>query len=157
MKNIKAIIDFISSMKDMIDHIKTISELVVLINAPIAEFPVLLKEAVIKNFLEDLEGLIKEIKFKMILKRAFDKLNTLYPSGYCHIGGLYVINEENNKFYHCKDFYNQEIKSPYCKNLGLKVGILHNIQKYFKNHHYLMIDQKPMERCQENKNMRWFL
>ena len=157
VKNIKAIIDFISSMKDMIDHIKTISELVVLINAPIAEFPVLLKEAVIKNFLEDLEGLIKEIKFKMILKRAFDKLNTLYPSGYCHIGGLYVINEENNKFYHCKDFYNQEIKSPYCKNWGLKVGMLHNIPKYFKNHHYLTIDQKPMERCQENKNMRWFL
>ena len=79
-----------------------------------------------------------------------------YPSGYCHIGGLYVLNEESNKFYHCKDFYNEDIRSPYCKNWGINILNLHKIPKFLNNHHYLTLQQRPMERCQESKNIRMF-
>ena len=157
VKTINAIIDFISFVKDLIEHIKSIVELFALAAVPYAEFPALFAEKVASNFIDDIEGFLVEMKWEMIKKRIFEILNNLYPSGYCHIGGLYVINEENNKFYHCKDFYNEEIKSPYCKNWGIKFGMLHNIPKYFKNHNYLTNKQRPMERCQENKKMRLFL
>jgi hypothetical protein len=94
--------------------------------------------------------------FELIKNLITEKLIPLYPSGYCHIGGLYVLNEESNKFYHCKDIYNEDIKSPYCKNWGIELLKVHNIPKYIKNHHYLTMDQRPMERCQESKDIRMY-
>ena len=94
--------------------------------------------------------------FELIKNLITEKLIPLYPSGYCHIGGLYVLNEESNKFYHCKDIYNEDIKSPYCQNWGIKLLKVHHIPKYINNHHYLTMDQRPMERCQESKNIRMY-
>ena len=99
---------------------------------------------------------MKNTVIEKIKKFIEDKLLRFYPSGYCHIGGLYTLNEESNKFYHCKDIYNQDIKSPYCKNWGIKLGTVLDIPKYLENHHYLTMDQRPMERCQESKNIRMF-
>ncbi len=94
--------------------------------------------------------------FEIIKNFITEKLIPLYPYGYCHIGGLYTLNEESNKFYHCKDIYNEDIKSPYCKNWGIKLLEVKNIPKYLNNHHYLTLDQRPMERCQESKDIRMY-
>ena len=84
-----------------------------------------------------------------------DWLFYFIPHGYCHIGGLYVINWSSNKFYHCKDFYNTETNSPYCNNWEIHFGNVDIIPSLFDNHHYLTRRQKPMERCQENAKMKF--
>ena len=94
--------------------------------------------------------------FQIIKHLINEKLIPNYPYGYCHIGGLYVLNEESNKFYHCKDIYNEDIKSPYCKSWGIAFGKVHNIPQYLNNHHYLTMNQRPMERCQEDKDIRMY-
>ena len=71
--------------------------------------------------------------------------------GYCHIGGLYVINGDSNKFYHCKDFYNEEINSPYCKNWEIDFGKLNHFEDFHKNNNYFTKKQSIKERCQERK------
>lgn len=71
--------------------------------------------------------------------------------GYCHIGGLYVLNKESNKFYHCKDFYNEEINSPFCKNWVIDFGKLNYIVDLKSNNNYLTQNQNINERCQEKK------
>ena len=67
------------------------------------------------------------------------------PYGYCHIGGLYLMNRKSDKFYHCKDFYNEDTSSPFCNNneISLKLEQI----RFLSNHHYLTTDQVPRKRC----------
>jgi len=106
---------------------------------------------------EKIDSFFKSETLGYIKDLILDKIIAKYPYGYCHIGGLYVLNEESNKFYHCKDIYNQDIKSPYCQNWGIKFGKVHKIKQYLNNHHYLTMHQRPMERCQESKDIRTFI
>ena len=46
--------------------------------------------------------------------------------------------------------------SPFCKNWEVKFGHLHDLPKYINNHNYFTNNQRLMERCQENKNLRYF-
>jgi len=114
---------------------------------------------VIKKILSAVDKIKEFFKneiFELIKNFITEKLIPLYPYGYCHIGGLYVLNEESNKFYHCKDIYNEDIKSTICKNWGIELLKVHHIPKYLSNHHYLTMDQRPMERCQESKDIRMY-
>ena len=157
VKTIKGVMDFISSIKDLIGTIKDLVEFISLLSLNVAAFPLALAKKVFSKLKDDIEGWLKDKIFDLFNEYIIKKLTAMYPSGYCHIGGLYVINEENNKFYHCVNFYNKESKSPYCKNWGIQFGKLHDIPKYLKNHNYLTNQQRPMERCQDNKKMRFFI
>jgi hypothetical protein len=68
------------------------------------------------------------------------------PYDYCHIGGLYVMNKKSDKFYHCKDFYNEDTNSPFCKNFEITLNI-DSPNAFLTNHHYLTTDQVPRKRC----------
>ena len=79
-----------------------------------------------------------------------DKIFNFIPHDYCHIGGLYVINEFSDKFFHCKDFYNKDVT----RNWEIHFGNVDKIPYFFNNHNYLTEKQNPMERCQENRKRR---
>ena len=95
-----------------------------------------------KVCLELLWGYVKSLLFDAVL----DGLSKIIPYGYCHIGGLYVINEESNRFYHCKDIFNEEIDSPYCRNREAMARML-LLPNILKNNNYLTKSQKILERC----------
>lgn len=80
----------------------------------------------------------------IIGERIANEISDFIPYGYCHIGGLYVINEKVNKIYHCKDIYNQEITSPICKNKDTSYLTLDTTL----NPVYFTGTQDPFERCQ---------
>ena len=147
VKRIKLILDIISYVIDFLTLI----------------VPTLPPKAAVVTVIKKVLKVVDKIKdffdneiFVMIKNLITEKLIPLYPYGYCHIGGLYTLNEESNKFYNCKDIYNEDIKSPYCKNWGINLLEVKNIPKYLNNHHYLTLDQRPMERCQESKDIRMY-
>ena len=118
-----------------------------------------LKNDFVKDFLKgNLKGDLIGVLFE-IIDVFYDKIATqfsnLIPYGYCHIGGLYVLNEDSNKFYHCKDVYNEEITSPYCKNRDIQYGHYDNLVK--ERNFYFTDRQNPMERCQAFKYGERFL
>ena len=121
------------------------------------EIPAVVLEKDVIECMDEISEKIFDQIFDKITNKIIEKLKSLYPSGYCHIGGLYVINEESNKFYHCRDFYNNDNKSKYCSNWGITLGKVFEIPKYLENHHYLTNKQRPMERCQNNKDIRPFI
>ena len=88
---------------------------------------------------------------KSYIDNSIYQQHTMMTYGYCHIGGLYVLNKESNKFYHCKDFYNEEINSPFCKNWVIDFGKLNYIVDLKSNNNYLTQNQNINERCQEKK------
>ena len=147
----------VKKIKTFLDIVSFIINLILAI-APLLPAKVIALVGVQKALaiFEKLNSFFNSEIFELIKQLIYNKIISKYPYGYSHIGGLYVLNEESNKFYHCKDFYNQDIKSPYCNNWGIKFGHLHNIPQYLKNHHYLTMNQRPMERCQENKDIRMF-
>ena len=147
----------VKKIKTFLDIVSFIINLILAI-APFLPAKVIASVGVQKALaiFEKLNSFFNSEIFELIKQLIYNKIISKYPYGYSHIGGLYVLNEESNKFYHCKDFYNQDIKSPYCNNWGIKFGHLHNIPQYLKNHHYLTMNQRPMERCQENKDIRMF-
>ena len=147
VKKIKLVIKIISYIIDILAEIVT--------HLPAKATATLVIKKIL-DIADKVDMFFKSEIFEKIKNFIEDKLLRFYPSGYCHIGGLYTLNEESNKFYHCKDIYNQDIKSPYCKNWGIKLGTVLDIPKYLENHHYLTMDQRPMERCQESKNIRMF-
>ena len=69
--------------------------------------------------------------------------------GYCHIGGLYLLNKEENSFIHCRDFGNEETNHYICKNYNW------NIFKFsFSNHNYFLKNQNINERCLKEINFK---
>ena len=157
VKTIKHIKDIIFAIKDLVEAIQDFAEVIALSQLPIAEFPIAVFKKVGEIFKDNVIDNLKDTVFDAIMEKLVQKLIEMYPSGYCHIGGLYVLNEDSNKFYHCKDFYNEEIKSPYCKNWGMKLGKIHKIPKYMDNHNYFSSDQEINQRCQKNKRFRFFI
>ena len=106
------------------------------------------------NFLSSVANSVVE-EVDEILTQIADQISSLIPFGYCHIGGLYVLNEEINKFYHCKDIYNENaVTSPYCKNRDLQYGKDGDIKE---ENFYFTDKQNPMERCQAFKYGERFL
>ena len=69
--------------------------------------------------------------------------------GYCHIGGLYLLNKEGNSFIHCRDFGNEDTNHYICKNYNW------NIFKFtFSNHDYFLKNQNIKERCLKEINLK---
>ena len=65
-----------------------------------------------------------------------------------------MLNEDINKFYHCKDNYNEDISSRYCKNRDLQYGKDYDIKE---ENFYFTYRQNPIERCQAFKYGERFL
>ena len=105
------------------------------------------------NFKSDIASSVLDLT-ENILTEITDQLSSLIPYGYCHIGGQYVVNEDINKFYHCKDNYNEDISSRYCKNRDLQYGKDNDIKE---ENFYFTYRQNPMERCQAFKYGERFL
>ena len=69
--------------------------------------------------------------------------------GYCHIGGLYILNKERNSFFHCVDFGNKDTNHYICKNYNWNV-----FSGTFHNHDYFFMDQNIRERCLKEINLK---
>ena len=69
--------------------------------------------------------------------------------GYCHIGGLYLLNKEENSFIHCRDFGNEETNHYICKNYNWN-----NFKFSFDNHNYFLKNQNIKERCIKEINFK---
>ena len=67
---------------------------------------------------------------------------------YTHIGGLYMIDDDSKKIYHCIDFYNNNTNHFICKNnnpikSSLNIGLYHN---------YIDLNQNLGKNCKVKKN-----
>ena len=107
IKNIKEsdIIHWLGFLRNIWDLKGSFQDLINFVKLAQSASPI----GLMKMCLELLWGYVKSLLFDAVL----DGLSKIIPYGYCHIGGLYVINEESNRFYHCKDIFNEEIDSPY--------------------------------------------
>ena len=76
------------------------------------------------------------------------KIRPLQDSYYSHIGGLYMIIDDNNKVYHCDNFFNEKRDHPICKNHKMKLSFL---KDFFRNRNYLSTDQDMISSCQKKK------
>ena len=101
--------------------------------------------------------------FKSILEILIDiaslnleeaKLKYHLNQGYTHIGGLYIIDNNLNKIYRCKDFYNDNTNHFVCKNKDITLDMLIPFQVLLSNHGYTKINQDMLSGCQEGKKMK---
>ena len=76
------------------------------------------------------------------------KIRPLQDTYYSHIGGLYMIIDDNNKVYHCDNFFNEKRDHPICKNHKMKLSFL---KDFFRNRNYLSTDQDMISSCQKKK------
>ena len=83
------------------------------------------------NFVKDRDDIISDYAF------IFKEKKSNYFE-YSHTGGLYMIDDDNNKVYHCVDFFNRKIEHPICKNHPFKLPDYVN-NKYKNN--YLSLNQ----------------
>ena len=78
---------------------------------------------------------------------------------YSQTGGLYMINDETKRVYHCDDFYNEERNHPLCKNHHLKISLKiasEIITNFNQNRNYLTLDQNIMSGCQKGQKLSFF-
>ena len=88
-------------------------------------------------FLDDLKNNLKDKILDYLVEQVTEPF-----IGYCHIGGLYILNKEENSFIHCKNFGNEETNHYICKNFNWNV-----MDFSFRNNEYFLKDQKINERC----------
>ena len=110
----------------------------------------LMEDAIIINgeFLVMCVGMVVDYIKDLLFESLLEALSKIIPYGYCHIGGLYVINKDSNRFYHCKDIFNEDVDSPYCKNQDAFGRIL--AINLLKNNNYLTDSINPIKGCQEH-------
>ena len=53
---------------------------------------------------------------------------------YSHIGGLYMIDDEAKKVYHCDNFFNEKRDHFICKNHNLKISSLFSDFKLYRKY-----------------------
>lgn len=154
IKNIKVLYDFYSNISSIFERREFIRDLffiskrivrledgIFILNKINSE----MKSMIISKLLEIPENIFTEI---------VNQISSLISYGYCHIGGLYVLNEDINKFYHCRDNYNEDISSHYCKNRDFQYLNDHVIKE---ENFYFTYKQNPIERCQAFKYGERFL
>ena len=83
-----------------------------------------------------------------LVTRIISEIDNTY--GYCHIGGLYLLKD--SKFYQSSDFYDEDTGNPICRNLGFDDAFSFDI----KNHGYLNVGKKVIEKYQEDKKFKIF-
>ena len=88
---------------------------------------------------------IIHIIFSLIIKLILQL--PIFPHGYCHIGGLYFLN--NDKFYQCADFYNEETGHPICNNW--EYDSIYDIKDILDSHGYLNFGEGLIKKCQKGK------
>ena len=67
---------------------------------------------------------------------------------YSQIGGLYMIDDEPKKVYHCDNFFNEKREHFICKNHDMKLSYL---MDFFHNRKYLSKEQDMISSCQKKK------
>ena len=67
---------------------------------------------------------------------------------YSHTGGLYMIDDNTNKVYHCADFFNEKSDHFICKNHNIKMQDIHN---FLHHRNYLTTEQDMISICQRKK------
>ena len=77
----------------------------------------------------------------------------IFPYGYCHIGGLYILIDD--KFYQCNDFYNQQTGHPICDNWEFET--IYDLKNILDNHSYLRLGENLVGKCQKDKKFWIFL
>ena len=102
IKLIKSIIDLVILSISAYSHI---NELNAIMKIPKENYDYEFARRISKNYLDDNWDQIKDKILGFLDKYTIQKLINKIPFGYCHIGGLYVLNDEKNKFYHCKDVF----------------------------------------------------
>ena len=94
--------------------------------------------SLIKLF-KDRDDIIKEYSF--IFKETSSK-DFLYS----HTGGLYMIDDSEDKVYHCTDFFNENRNHFICKNNNIKLSLsLYN--DFMKYRKYLSLEQDMVNSC----------
>ena len=73
---------------------------------------------------------------------------------YCHTGGLYMIDDNKNKIYHCVDFFNENTKHHICKNNDLGNAIRPD---FLIRHNYIILGEMLMSKCQKNKSFQYII
>ena len=79
-------------------------------------------EPAVKNLfntlMDDLKSNLQDEVTEYYYKNIFKKKEF---EGYCHIGGLYILNKERNTIVHCRDFGNKETGHYICKNYDMNI------------------------------------
>ena len=102
-------------------------------------------EPAVKNLfntlMDDLKSNLQDEVMEHYYKNIFKKKEF---EGYCHIGGLYILNKERNTIVHCRDFGNKETGHYICKNYDM------NIFNYvMKNDNYFLENHNIVKRCKK--------
>ena len=95
------------------------------------------------SFLRDFGDIIEDYSY------LYRDISVEYNS-YSHIGGLYMIDDNTNKVYHCDDFFNQKRDHFICKNHKLKLSTS-IFSDFFNNRNYLTSNQNMISGCQQKK------
>ena len=88
---------------------------------------------------------VLHILFTLIMRLIFQL--PIFPYGYCHIGGLYLLTDDT--FYECSDFYNEETGHPICNNW--EYDTIYDIKNIFDNHGYIKFGDSLLGKCQKGK------
>ena len=95
------------------------------------------------NYIRNIKDIVEEYSFLFHENSIEDYL-------YSHIGGLYMIDDNDNKVYHCKDFFNEKRDHFICKNHNLKLSSSF-FSDFFHNRNYLTTNQDMISSCQPKK------
>ena len=95
------------------------------------------------NFIKNVDDFSEEYSY-LVKDRSFEDYF------YSHIGGLYMIDDDANKVYHCNDFFNEKMNHFICKNHHFKLS-LSPYSDFIHNRNYLTKNQNILNTCQQNK------
>ena len=95
------------------------------------------------NFIRNIKDFVEEYSYF-----AKDRLMEDYL--YTYTGGLYMIDDNTNKVYHCHDFYNEKREHFICKNHNIKFS-LSFFSDFFTYRNYLSLNQNMLNSCQKKK------
>ena len=93
---------------------------------------------------------VLHILFTLIMRLIFQL--PIFPYGYCHIGGLYLLADDI--FYECSDFYNEETRHPICNNW--EYDTIYDIKNIFDSHGYIKFGESLLGKCQKGKGFWLF-
>lgn len=101
----------------------------------------------ITSKIENNENYDDEKKMEIInyIAKNLDYDHWFYVGDYCHIGGLYILNEKT--FYQCADLYNEENAHPICHNSDYN-EVPRNFLKVLDYHGYLKYGEDLLKKCQ---------
>ena len=124
VKDTLGVISDLNSEYSKIEFIHSLFDLIIWTNPKFLAYK--LFEKILRKFLEEALEYLKSSITDIIKEFLLNEFMDLFLNDYCHFGDLYVLNRKSDEFYHCKDFYNQETYSNYCRNWGFEFSEILN-------------------------------